>query len=137
MDELFHFPSALRHDPAIEAWLNAQVPDLGAIARAWFTQMRQCGPDIRELIHDDCPVACVRDAAFAYVNVFKSHVNVGFFMGAYLDDPAGLLEGGGKRMRHVKLRPGAEPDTPALSRLIEDACADMRGRLQPAGAGGR
>jgi hypothetical protein len=134
MDELFHFPSALRHDPAVDAWLRAQAPELGAIATTWFTRMRRCGPDIRELIHDGCPVACVQDAAFAYVNVFTAHVNVGFFLGASLDDPAELLQGSGKRMRHVKLRPEVPCDAVALDRLIEDACADMRRRLQPARA---
>jgi len=67
--------------------------------------MRACGDDVRELIHDGCPVACVEDVAFGYVNAFRSHVNVGFFHGAALKDPAGLLEGAGKRMRHVKLKP--------------------------------
>jgi hypothetical protein len=118
--ELFRFPAARRHDPAVDAWLDAQEPELGWIARAWF---------VRELLHDGCPVACVQDAAFAYVNVFKSHVSVGFYLGADLDDPAGLLEGSGKRMRHVKLRPGVEPDLMALRRLIEDAHADMLRRL--------
>jgi hypothetical protein len=137
MDELFRFPSALRHDPAVDAWLKAQAQELGAIARAWFTQMRRCGPDIRELMHDGCPVACVQDAAFAYVNVFTSHVNVGFYMGASLDDPADLLEGSGRRMRHVKLRPEVPCDATALSRLIEDASTDMRRRLQQSDMGGR
>lgn len=128
--ELFRFPAAAPHDPAIDAWLDACAPELGAIARTWFTQLRRCGDDIRELMHDGCPVACVGDAAFAYVNVFKAHVNVGFFLGAGLDDPAQLLEGEGKRMRHVKLRPDRPCDAPALRNLIEDACADMRRRLQ-------
>lgn len=135
MDDLFRFPAALRRDPAVDAWLDAQAPDLGAIARAWFTQMRRCGADIRELIHDGCPVACVQDAAFAYVNAFTGHVNVGFFQGASLDDPAELLQGSGKRMRHVRLRPEVQCDAMALQRLIEDAAADMRRRLQSARAG--
>jgi hypothetical protein len=128
MSELFRFPSAVRHDPAIDAWLSAQEQELGAMALAWFTQMRRCGADVRELMHDGCPVACVEDAAFAYVNVFPSHVNVGFYLGAQLDDPAGILEGSGKRMRHVKLRPGVERDLTALGYLIEDAYADMKRR---------
>lgn len=129
MTGLFHFPEAKPHDPAVDAWLDAQSPELRPLARAWFNRMRACGPDVRELLHDGCPVACVADAAFGYVNVFTSHVNVGFFRGAYLDDPAGLLEGNGKRMRHVKLRPGVSGDDMALLRLIEDACADMRRAL--------
>ena len=131
MDELFRFPSAARRDPAVDAWFKARDGELGAIALAWFTQLRRCGPDVRELIHDGCPVACVGDAAFAYVNVFAAHVNVGFYFGAQLDDPAGLLEGSGKRMRHVKLRPGVEPDATALGRLIEDAYVEMHRRFNP------
>ena len=104
-DDLFRFPSAARHDPAIDAWFGAQERKLGAMALAWFTQMRRCGVDVRELMHDGCPVACVGEVAFGYVNVFTSHINVGFFLGAGLDDPAGMLEGTGKRMRHAKLRP--------------------------------
>ena len=129
MDELFRFPTARRHDPAIDAWLAAQPTELGGIASYWFNQLRGCGPDIRELIHDGCPVACVGDAAFAYVNVFTAHVNVGFFQGASLDDPFALLEGAGRRMRHVKLKPGVEPDAMALGRLVEDAYSAMKRRL--------
>jgi hypothetical protein len=91
--------------------------------------MRQCGDDVRELMHDGCPVACVADAAFGYVNSFKNHVNVGFFYGALLEDPARLLEGSGKRMRHVKLQPGLEPNTAALGDLIDAAYADVKVRL--------
>jgi hypothetical protein len=91
--------------------------------------MRTCGSDIREVMHDGCPTACVEDAAFGYVAVFKAHANVGFFRGAELTDPRGLLQGTGKRMRHVKVRPGVDIDTAALEALIDAAYADMRGRL--------
>ncbi|MEO8308700.1 MAG: DUF1801 domain-containing protein [Pseudomonadota bacterium] len=128
-DDLFRFAIATRHDPRIDAWIGEQELDLGAMAQAWFTQMRQCGADVRELMHDGCPVACVEDVAFAYVNAFSTHVNVGFYRGANLDDPAGLLEGFGKRMRHVKLKPGVERDLTALRHLIEDAYADMKRRM--------
>jgi len=101
------------------------------VARQWFVRMRQCGDDVRVALHDGCPVACVEDAPFAYVNSFKSHVNVGFFQGAALEDPAGLLEGNGKRMRHVKLIPGSEPNAAALETLIEAAYVDIRARLAP------
>ena len=105
--------------------------ELQAIALQWFRHMRECGADVRELVHDGCPVACVEDAPFAYVDSFTSHVNVGFFHGALLDDPAGLLEGSGKRMRHVKLRPGSAVDTAALRLLIETAYRDITARLRP------
>ena len=102
---------------------------LGAIAQRWFEVMRDCGGDIRELLHDGHPTACLGDAAFAYVDAFTAHVNVGFFHGAELADPKGLLEGTGKFMRHVKLRPGLDVDAAALMQLIETAYADMKTRL--------
>jgi hypothetical protein len=67
------------------------------IATRWFLEMRQCDDEVRELMHDGCPVARVGDAPFGYVNVFKAHVSVGFLLGAELDDPTGLLRGTGRR----------------------------------------
>jgi hypothetical protein len=103
--------------------------DLGAIAQRWFDVMRDCGDDVRELLHDGHPTACVADAAFGYVNAFKAHVNVGFFRGADIADPESLLEGTGKFMRHVKLRPERDVDGMALMKLIETAYGDMRLRV--------
>jgi len=130
MDDILRFPSAVKHDPAIDRWLRAQRDDLRPFVQAWFTRMRACGGDVRELMHDGCPTACVGDAAFGYVNAFKDHVNVGLFFGALLNDPAGLLEGTGKRGRHVKLRPGREVDATALAALIATAYVDIRARLR-------
>jgi len=104
--------------------------ELGAIAHRWFEIMRDCGDDVRELLHDGHPTACVGDAAFGYVNAFKAHVNVGFFRGAELYDPNGLLVGTGKFMRHVKLRPEGEIDDTALMKLIQTAYTDMKGRVK-------
>lgn len=129
MSTILRLNGAEKRDPAIEEWLN-KTDALTAIARTWFKEMRACGEDVRELMHDGCPVVCVEDAPFAYVNVFKSHTNLGFFHGAYLDDPAGLLEGAGKNMRHVKLKPGREPDPSALRGLIHAAYLDVKLRLR-------
>jgi hypothetical protein len=126
---LFRFSGAVKRDPGIDAWLTSRTPELRAIARTWFLRMRACGSDVRELMHDGCPTACVEDAAFGYVGVYRAHANVGFFQGAELEDPAGLLEGTGKRMRHVKVRPGADLDAAALDALIKAAYADMVRRL--------
>src|SRR5579862_2697408 len=128
MDHLFLLPSAATHDPLVDRWLRAQRDDLRPFVEEWFARMRRCGGDVRELMHDGMPTACVGDAAFGYVNAFTDHVNVGFFYGALLDDPARLLEGTGKRMRHVKLWPGREVNVAALSRLIEAAYADIQVR---------
>lgn len=131
MDDLLLFSGAVRRDPQIKAWFSDRTDPLGTLARIWFESMRGCGDDVRELLHDGCPVACVQDAPFGYVNAFKAHVNVGFYRGAMLPDPAGLLEGRGKRMRHVKLRPDVEVDAEALSDLIEAAYHDIRQCVSP------
>src|SRR5262245_57177729 len=129
MDAIFRISGAVKHDPAIDAWLNSRPKELRSIAQKWFAHMRECGHEVLELIHDGCPVACIEDAPFAYVNVFTAHVNVGFFNGSALKDPARLLEGSGKRMRHVKLKPGTEIDSAALAALIEAAYLDMKEQL--------
>jgi hypothetical protein len=126
MGQLFRFPNAVRRDPGVDAWFSRPDDELRQLARTWFERMRGCGADVRELLHDGHPTACAGDAAFGYVNAFNAHVNVGFFHGAMLDDPVGLLEGTGKRMRHVKLRPGQQVDAVALSELIAAAYRDIR-----------
>ena len=126
---LFRFPNAVRRDPTVDLWLEERAPELGAIARTWFQRMRESGRDVREVMHDGCPTACVDDAAFAYVGVYRAHANVGFFQGADLEDPTGLLEGTGKRMRHVKVKPGVDLNASALAALIRAAYADMKLRL--------
>jgi hypothetical protein len=128
--ELLRFNGIQERAPAIDAWMKAHEGALGAIAHEWFEVMRKCGDEVREILHDGCPVACLGDAPFGYVNVFKSHVNVGFFHGAALPDPAGLLQGDGKFMRHVKLRPGTAADAASLRRLIEAAYLDIKTRVE-------
>jgi len=129
MSKLLRFPTAIPRDPSIDLWMREQAGELGAIAQRWFTVIRNCGDDVRELLHDGHPTACVGDAAFAYVNAFKAHVNVGFFRGAEIADPTRMLEGTGKFMRHVKLRPEGSVDATALTELIRDAYFDMKSRL--------
>ena len=128
-EPILRFPGGVERDPAIAGWMKSPPYELRSIARKWWVLMRECGDDVRELIHDGAPTVCVGDAAFAYVNAFTSHVNVGFFNGAALEDPAGLLEGSGKRMRHVKLKPGRELNVAALSNLIDAAHLHVRARV--------
>jgi hypothetical protein len=128
--DLLRFNGAVLRDRAIDAWMKEHAGELGAIAQRWFEVMRKCGDEVRELWHDGYPVACLGDAPFGYVNVFTSHVNVGFFHGAELPDPARLLQGTGKFMRHVKLRPGTAINAAALSRLIDAAYLDIKERVE-------
>jgi hypothetical protein len=128
--ELLRFDGAVVRDPAIDSWLKERAGELGDIAHRWFEVMRKCGDEVRELLHDGCPVACLGDVPFGYVNVFTAHVNVGFFQGASLRDPSRLLQGTGRFMRHVKLRPGTDTNAEALHRLIQSAYADIKARVE-------
>lgn len=124
--QLFRVDGAVKRSPSVDGWMREHDGELGSIACQWFEAMRDCGDEVREVLHDGCPVACLGDAAFGYVNVFTSHVNVGFFRGALLPDPGGLLQGAGKLMRHVKLRPGISVDATALHRLIDAAYSHIK-----------
>ena len=124
---LLRFNGAVVRDPAIDAWMKEHAGELGSIAQHWFERMRKCGDEVREVLHDGCPVACLGDVPFGYVDVFTAHVNVGFFQGASLPDPARLLQGTGRFMRHVKLRPGTATNSAALNRLIEKGVLGYQG----------
>jgi hypothetical protein len=128
--KLLRFDGAVERDPAIEVWMKEHAGGLGSIAHQWFEAMRKCGDEVRELLHDGCPVACLEDVPFGYVNAYTSHVSVGFFHGAALPDPARLLQGTGKYMRHVKLKPGMVINGAALSRLIDVAYMDIKARVE-------
>lgn len=125
MPGLLRFSGAKERDPAIAEWLEKQPSDLRWFSERWFVFMRTCGDDVRELLHDGLATVCVEGAPFAYVGAFRAHVSVGFFHGAALLDPAGLLAGTGKSMRHVKITPGGSFDAAALEALILAAHRDV------------
>ncbi|WP_428312003.1 DUF1801 domain-containing protein [Hydrocarboniphaga sp.] len=125
---LFPLEDAKRNNADVDRWLARQTGELQIIARRWCNELRRAGPDILDLLHDGHPTACVGDLAFAYVNAFTEHVNVGFYLGASLEDPSKLLQGSGRFMRHVKLRPGQALDDNALVQLIKAAYEDMKAR---------
>ncbi len=129
MDKLFRLNDTVRRDPRIETWFSGFADPLRLMTRIWFDHMCGCGDDVRQVMHDGCPTACVGDVAFGYVNAFKAHASVGFFCGAMLADPAGLLEGTGKRMRHIKLQPGKPLNDQALRDLITAAYHHTRQQL--------
>lgn len=131
MDALFRFgDAAVPFEPLIDRWLADQAEELRPIAARWVQVIRSCGEQVRELIHDGHPTFCAGDAAFAYVSAYSAHVNVGFFRGAELRDPAGLMQGKGKFMRHVKVGPDKGVDEAALESLITTAYQDMIIRSQ-------
>ncbi len=129
MEPLLKFNGKDLEDMTMSEWLESKPEVLRPIATQWFKAIKTCGPDVQDIFHDGHPIGCVEDTPFAYVNAFKHHVNLGFFQGADLPDETGLLEGTGKRMRHIKLRPGETQDEAAILQLIEVAYADIKERL--------
>ncbi len=128
--QIFRLNGTVPRDPWIEAWFKEHPGELGSIARHWFEVMRNAGDEVREVLHDGCPVACLGDAAFGYVNAFTAHVSVGFYRGSEFPDPSRILEGSGKLMRHVKLKPGDAKNENALYRLIETAYSNIKAHVE-------
>jgi hypothetical protein len=62
--------------------------------------------------------------AFAYIMPFADHVNLGFYHGALISDPNGILEGAGKGARHVKVRSAKDAASPAIKALIHAAVTE-------------
>lgn len=127
---LFPLPGARRQDASVEAWFAAPQSATRMLARKWFDEWCACGEDVGQLLHDGHPTVCVQGTALGYVNAFAAHVNVGFFLGATLPDPAGLLRGTGRFMRHVQVRPGEPGSDGPLRALVRVAYADLRSRLR-------
>lgn len=66
---------------------------------------------------------------YVYVPPHDNWVNLGFYKGADLPDPKGLLEGTGAKMRHVKVRSAEDAERPGLRALIEEALAERKHAL--------
>lgn len=128
VDRLFPLPGGQRRSPQVDQWFDSRPSVLASIARHWFDEMQSAGPDVLVLLHDGHPTACVGELAFAYVDAFKAHVNVGVFLGTSLPDPERLLRGSGRFMRHVSIRPGEAMNEDALRTLLRAAYSDMKAR---------
>ncbi len=129
MDKILRFSGKDLEDMTFAEWLESKPTDLGQIAKKWFLEMQNCGHDVESIIHDGYPIACYDQAPFAYVNAFTHHVNIGFFYGAELQDPYRMLEGSGKRMRHIKVKPGAWTNEEGIRSMIKAAYVDIKIRL--------
>jgi hypothetical protein len=69
---------------------------------------------------------------FAYVKAFTSSVNIGFWRGTQLDDPAGILDGEGERMKHLTLREGDPIPADELAAFVRQAVELNREHGSPA-----
>src|SRR5260370_6401326 len=126
--DLLRFNGAVERDPAIDAWMKEHAGGLGAIAHQWFEVMRKCGDEVRELLHDGCPVACLGDAPFGYVNVFHSHVKRGVLSRRSAAGPGSLVA------RHRQVHAPCEAGTGNGRKRRSAKQADRHGVLGYKGA---
>jgi hypothetical protein len=124
----YRYRGTLRHDPAIDAYVQTVEGELGAIVARLVALVRSSVPGHDELRVHGFPQFCIQGEPFCYVVGYAKHVNLGFCDGAGLSDPEKLLEGSGKNMRHIKIRPGAKMPGKSLSRMVREAAARARAR---------
>ncbi len=129
MAKLLRFTGKDLQDIDMNSLLEGKPTDLQPIALKWLTAIKNSGPEVEQIFHDNYPIGCVDEAPFVYVNVFAAHVNVGFFYGVDLQDPKGLLEGTGKRMRHIKLKTNSNYADEDILLLLQHAYLDIAERL--------
>ena len=90
----------------------------------------KAAPDAKESIKWAQPVYEV-NGPFCYIKAFKKSVNFGFWRGIDLDDPNGLLQGTGDKMRHVKLSGVDEVDSEPFSQYVLQAVELNRAKGDP------
>ncbi|MGH2363003.1 MAG: DUF1801 domain-containing protein [bacterium] len=106
---------------SFDAYLGGQSPKNQAIIRALRRFVKRVQPGLSETVKwgNGCWVGS--DGPVAYVYSGQDHVQFGFFRGATLDDPKGLLEGKGRYVRHTKLRAPSDIDERAFAALLRQA----------------
>ncbi len=133
----YRYRGTVRRDPAIDAYVRSDRGALGDIVARLVAMVRSAVPGHDELAVHGSPHFCIDGEPFCYVVGYKKHVNLGFCDGTRIADPDGLLEGAGKTMRHVKLRPGSTVPGAALSRMIRESARLIRARQAADRKGGR
>ena len=114
---------------SFDAYARDQSPRNQAMIRSLRAIVKRSAPKLTESVKwgNGCWLAGEDPVAFVYSR--PEYLEFGFFRATDLDDPAGLLEGKGRYVRHVKMRTPADTRRPAALKLLRQAA-----RL--AGAGG-
>ncbi len=98
---------------SLEGWQAEVVSELRRI-------VREAAPRATESIKWAQPVY-EDNGPFCWIKAHTGHVNIGFWRGAQLTDPKGLLEGDGDRMRHVKIANPKDINRTALKAFVREA----------------
>jgi hypothetical protein len=106
---------------SFDEYLTDQPPRNRTIIRALRKFVSRVSPRLRESVKWGNGCWVKGDAPVAYVYSAPDHVQFGFFRGAALEDPRGLLAGKGKFVRHIRLRKSADIDDRAFAALLRQA----------------
>lgn len=109
-----------RPDPAVESYIASATPEVRSILDELLALVRTTLPEAQETIKWGRPVFSA-DHDICYVAKARTHASLGFYRGADLDDSRGLLEGSGRKLRHVKVGVGAAVPRNALRDLLNAA----------------
>lgn len=118
----------------LEDFLSGFSPEVSNLALQLRDLVIEMAPDAIEQI--DVPAHLL---AYGYAQtykhlicviiLYKDYVNLGFPRGVDLDDPDGLLEGTGKKARHVKIHSEEQIESPGVLTLLQ-ASIDVTPRLE-------
>ena len=106
---------------AIDAYVEQRNPALKDVASAVRRLVKKAVPAAAEGVNPWGVPVFELDGTLCFLMVGKSHVTLGFARGTSLGDPAGLLEGTGKNIRHVKLKTTEQVASPHLRSLLLEA----------------
>ena len=68
---------------------------------------------------------------FLYIKAFKNHVNFGFWRGVDLSNEAGILEGSGEKMRHIRVTSLDDIQADVFADLVQEAVTMNRSKGDP------
>lgn len=113
----------MKQYPSFDDFYRDQSPKTRAVLRALRAFVKGAAPQLVEAVKwgNGCWLLAATPICFAHVE--PDHVQFGFFYGARLDDPRGLLQGSAKYVRHVKLRQPADLQPTAFKALLKQALA--------------
>lgn len=119
---------------AIDEFLARYPPQVQAVSREVCAIVRRAMPDAHETVfatqnHIGYGTSVSRRDLVCYVCPLRDYVRLGFFYGTSLEDPDGLLEGEGLRLRHIKLRTVEEARRQPVEELVRNAWADALQRM--------
>ena len=130
------YSGAVRRDPAIDAYARSVDAPLAVTISRLVSLVRSSVPGHDEVLFRGAPSFCIQGEPFCYLVGYPKHLKLGFCDGTALSDPAGLLRGKGKSMRHVRLAPGEPFPAAALVDLVGQSARRVRARQKadPRGA---